>query len=78
MEFFPLRGIQRNCTLRNQAIPFGPQYSFVFGNTSGSTKVLQFWPAPNWPNSPYACRKRKVVCPASTPVPNNSNSNYCG
>src|SRR5204863_4867953 len=74
--FFPLSGIQRNCTLRNQGMPFGPQYSFVFGNTSGSTNTLQFWPAPKCPNSPYACRRRNVVWPASAPVPNNSNSNF--
>src|SRR5262245_49520387 len=73
-EFFPLIGIHRNCTLRNHAMPFGPQYSFVLGKTSGSTNALQYWPAPKWPNSPQAWRKRKVVWPASTPVPNNSNS----
>ena len=35
---------------------------------------LQVWPAPNWPSSPQAWRRRNVVCPASTPVPNSSNS----
>src|SRR5688572_30452938 len=55
-------------------MPFGPQYSIEFGNTSMSMNGLQVWPAPNLPSSPQACRRRNVVWPASTPVPNSSNS----
>ena len=39
-----------------------------------SMKGLQVWPAPTWPSSPQACRRRNVVWPASTPVPKSSNS----
>ena len=67
-------GVQRSCTFRKNTIPFGPQYSIEFGKTSGSMNGLQVWPAPNWPSSPQAWRRRNVVCPASTPVPNSSNS----
>src|SRR5215470_13250931 len=70
----PFIGIQRNCTFRNQTIPFGPQYSSSFGKMSGSMKVLQYCPAPKSPSSPQACRNRNVVWPASSPTPNNSNS----
>src|SRR6476646_7022895 len=70
-----LIGVQRNWTLRNHASPVGPQYSSEFGNASGSVNGLQYWPAPNAPSSPQAWRRRKVVCPESTPVPNSSNSN---
>src|SRR4029453_12507169 len=56
-------------------MPVGPQYSSELGNTSGSINGLHVCPAPNFPNSPYACRSRNVVCPSSTPTPNNSNSN---
>ena len=67
-------GVQRSCTFRKNTMPFGPQYSMEFGNTSGSMKGLQVWPAPICPSSPQAWRRRNVVCPASTPVPNSSNS----
>ncbi len=67
-------GVQRTCTFRKKTIPFGPQYSTEFGNTSGSMNGLQVWPAPNAPSSPQAWRRRNVVCPASTPVPKSSNS----
>ena len=67
-------GVQRAWTLRKNTIPVGPQYSIEFGNTSGSMNGLQVWPAPNAPSSPQAWRSRKVVCPASTPVPKSSNS----
>ena len=40
-------GVQRSWTLRKNTIPFGPQYSIEFGNTSGSMNGLQVWPAPN-------------------------------
>ncbi len=33
-------------------MPVGPQYSSEFGNTSGSMKGLQVWPAPTLPNWP--------------------------
>ena len=42
-------GVQRSCTLRKNTMPFGPQYSTEFGNTSGSMNGLQVWPAPNLP-----------------------------
>lgn len=70
----PRTGTHRTCTLRKNTMPGGPQYSRVFGNTSMSINGLQVCPAPNGPSSPYAWRKRKVVWPASTPVPNSSNS----
>ena len=47
-----VNGIQRTCKLRKKTIPFGPQYSSEFGNTSMSMNGLHVWPAPNWPNSP--------------------------
>ncbi len=53
---------------------FGPQYSMELGKTSMSMNGLQVWPAPIWPSSPQAWRRRKVVCPASAPTPNSSNS----
>src|SRR4051794_5034608 len=56
-------------------MPCGPQYSRELGNTLISINGLSVCPAPNCPTSPYACRKRNVVCPASTPTPNISNSN---
>src|SRR4030095_6838039 len=56
-------------------MPVGPQYSTELGNTSISINGLQYCPAPKCPNWPYAWRKRMVVWPASTPVPNISNSN---
>src|SRR5262245_39739745 len=56
-------------------MPVGPQYSSELGNTSGSMNGLHVCPAPNAPTSPYACRRRNVVCPSSTPVTNSSNSN---
>ena len=71
----PLTGVQRTCTLRKNTIPVGPQYSSEFGKTSGSMNGLSVWPAPNAPSSPQAWRRRIVVWPASTPVPNMSNSN---
>src|SRR5215471_21064698 len=70
----PLRGIHRTCTFLKKTMPVGPQYSSELGNTSGSINGLQVCPAPNCPNSPYACLKRNVVCPSSTPTPNSSNS----
>jgi hypothetical protein len=72
--FSLLHGVQRTWTLRKKTIPFGPQYSIEFGNTSMSMNGLQYWPAPNWPSSPQAWRRRNVVWPASTPVPKSSNS----
>ena len=42
-----LTGVQRTWTLRKNTMPVGPQYSRVFGNTSGSMNGLQVWPAPN-------------------------------
>ena len=68
-------GIHRTWTLRKKTMPVGPQYSSEFGKTSGSMNGLQVWPAPNAPSSPYAWRRRNVVWPESTPVPNSSNSN---
>jgi len=70
----PLIGIQRTWTFRKSGMPVGPQYSSELGNTSMSMNGLQVWPAPTCPNSPQAWRKRNVVWPASTPVPNSSNS----
>ena len=70
----PDQGVQRSCTLRKNTMPFGPQYSTEFGKTSMSMNGLQVWPAPTWPSSPQAWRRRNVVWPASTPVPNSSNS----
>src|SRR6185295_3839902 len=67
-------GVQRNWTLRYHARPVGPQYSSELGNASGSVNGLQYWPAPKAPSSPHAWRRRNVVCPSSTPVPNSSNS----
>ncbi len=55
-------------------MPFGPQYSIELGKTSGSMNGLQVCPAPICPSSPQAWRRRKVVCPASAPTPNSSNS----
>ena len=52
MRVSPWIGIQRSCTLRKNTMPFGPQYSSEFGNTSMSMNGLQVWPAPNWPSSP--------------------------
>ena len=49
MRVSPWIGIQRNCTLRKNTMPFGPQYSSEFGNTSMSMNGLQVWPAPNCP-----------------------------
>src|SRR3982751_2209224 len=69
-----LIGVQRTWTLRNHARPVGPQYSSELGKASGSVNGLQYWPAPKVPTSPHAWRRRKVVWPASTPVPNSSNS----
>ena len=46
MRVSPWIGIQRACTLRKNAMPGGPQYSTVFGNTSMSMNGLQYWPAP--------------------------------
>src|SRR3954465_7514510 len=69
-----LTGVQRTWTLRYQARPVGPQYSSELGKASGSVNGLQYCPAPNAPSSPHAWRRRKVVCPESTPVPNSSNS----
>ena len=68
------QGVQRSCTFRKKTMPFGPQYSTEFGKTSMSMNGLQVWPAPTWPSSPQAWRRRNVVWPASTPVPKSSNS----
>ena len=70
-----MSGIQRAWTFRKNTMPFGPQYSIELGKTSGSMNGLHVWPAPKWPSSPYACRSRNVVWPASTPVPKSSYSN---
>ena len=48
----PLIGIQRTWTFRNSGMPVGPQYSSELGNTSMSMNGLQYWPAPQCPNSP--------------------------
>src|SRR4029079_8924655 len=73
-ECSSLIGVHRTWTLRYHAMPVGPQYSSEFGKMSGSVNGLQYWPAPNCPSSPHAWRRRNVVCPSSTPVPNSSNS----
>ena len=70
-----LNGSQNTCTLRKNSMPFGPQYSRMFGKTSTSMNWLLVWPAPNCFHWPHAWRRRIVVWPASTPTPNMSNSN---
>ena len=47
-------GVHRIWTLRKKTIPFGPQYSTVFGKTSPSMKTLFVWPMRNRPSAPQA------------------------
>ena len=64
-----------------ELVSFGAgQYWSPFGDPDVYPNTLEYWGptgipwSPNAPSSPHAWRRRKVVCPESTPVPNSSNS----
>ena len=50
----PWIGIHASWTLRKNTMPFGPQYSIEFGNTSMSMKGDHVWPARSVFQSPTA------------------------